>query len=296
MRVTFGMTYRNGIHDIDAAAAALRDAQRQVSTGKRVLLPSDDPSAAADIVGEYAEQRGIDSYARATDSVDARLRVVDSALTDMIKNLEAAQVKTAAAQVTNATPQQRDALALEIEGIRDALLTTANMSFRGTFVFSGTQSTTTPFPKTLGVVQPYQGNSTQQEIDVDSTKSVGVTFDGGAVFGDVFDRFADLINAVKAGNIDGAGFNMRDGMDALKAAYERVTTTQSKVGNHLSSIDEIGTRLATMKTASRNRRSSLEDANMAEAITNMKAADAAHNAAVGAVGATSRLSLMDYLR
>lgn len=296
MRVTFGMTYRNGIHDIEAAAEALQRAQRQVSSGKRVAVPSDDPSAAADIVGEYAEQRGIDSYARSTDSVEARLRVVDSALSDILTNLETAQVKAAAAQVTNATQQQRDSLALEIEGVRDAILTAANMSFRGTFVFAGTQSTTPPFPKSGGVVQAYQGNSSQQQIDVDATQSVGVTFDGGSIFGDLFDRFTDLAQAVRDGNIDGAGFNMQDGMEALKAAYERVTTTQSRVGNHLSSIDEVSARLATMKTASRLRRSALEDANMAEAISNMQAADTAHNAAVAAVGATSRLSLMDYLK
>ena len=296
MRVTFGMTYRNGLHDIEGAAEALQLAQRQMSSGKRVQVPSDDPSAAAEIVGEYAEQRTVDSYARASDSVDARLRVVDSALADVLTNLETAQVKAAAAQVTYATQQQRDALALELEGVRDAVLGVANMSFRGTFVFSGTQSMTAPFPKSAGVVQAYQGDSSQQQIDVNNSQAVGVTFDGGAVFGDLFDRFTDLIAAVKSGNIDGAGVNMQDGMDALKAAYERVTTAQSKVGNNLSSIDEVAGRLATMRTASRIRRSTLEDANMAEAISNMKAADTAHSAAIGAVGAASRLSLMDYLR
>jgi flagellar hook-associated protein 3 FlgL len=296
MRVTFGMSYRNGIHDIQQAAEALNEAQRRVSSGKRVRLPSDDPSAAAEVVGEASQQRGIDRYARATDSVDARLRVVDSALSDILKNLESAQVRTAAAQVSSATPQQRDALALEIEGLRDAILTAANMSFRGTYVFSGTQGTTTPFPKSGGVVQAYQGNSTQQEIDVDATKAIGVTFDGGAVFGDLFDRFTDLAQAVRDGNMSGAGFNMQNGMDALKAAYERVTTAQSKVGSHLSAIEEVGARLATMRASSKARRSTLEDANMAEAITNMQAADAAHNAALGAVGAISRLSLMDYIK
>ena len=202
-------------------------------------MPSDDPSAAAEIVGEYAEQRTIDSYARATDSVDARLRVVDSALADVLTNLETAQVKAAAAQVTYATQQQRDALALELEGIRDALLAGANMSVPGHVRVLGhpvDDRRRSRSPR--GVVQAYQGNSSQQEVDVNNSQAVGVTFDGGAVFGDLFDRFADLIAAVKSGNIDGAGVNMQDGMDALKAAFERVTTAQSKVGNDLSSIDE----------------------------------------------------------
>ena len=75
-----------------------------------------------------------------------------------------------------------------------------------------------------------------------------------------------------------------------------MTAAQSRVGGFLATIEDHRTQLSDSKRASDSRRSSLEDANLAEAITKMQQADAAHRAAVGAVGATSRLSLMDYLR
>jgi flagellar hook-associated protein 3 FlgL len=282
MRVTFNMSYRNGVLDIQRAAEALQAAQREVSSGRRVQVPSDDPSAAAEVVGERARMREVDSYQGATDSVEARLRVADSVLSDVIGNLT--------------TAQQREALALELEGIRDAILSSANASFRGTFLFSGTQTTVMPFPQAGGTVQAYQGNSQAQQIDVSQSKAMDVTFDGFAVFGDVFADFDQLIAAVRAGNISGAGVNVQQGLQRLTEAFERATAAQSRVGGFLATIETHRSQLSETKRASDTRRSTLEDANLAEAITRMQQADAAHRAAVGAVGATSRLSLMDYLR
>ena len=296
MRITFNMPYRNGLVDIQNASADLEAAQRQVSSGRRVQVPSDDPSAAAEIVGERAEMRALDTYEASTDSVEARLKVADTVLSDVISNIEMAQVKAASAQVSFTTAQQREAIALELEGIRDAILTSANSSFRGTFIFSGTQSTVTPFPRVGGVIQAYQGNSQNQQIDVSRSKTMDVTFDGAEVFGDIFTDLEQLIAAVRAGNISGGGVNIEQGMQRLNEGFDRLTAAQSRVGGFLATVEDHRTQLSAMKMASDSRRSSLEDADMADAILRMKQADAAHSAAVGAVGATSKLSLMDYLR
>ena len=70
MRVTFDMAFRNGLADIHRASETFLRAQREVSSGKRLHVPSDDPSAASQVIGEYAEQRTLDSYAKASDSVE----------------------------------------------------------------------------------------------------------------------------------------------------------------------------------------------------------------------------------
>jgi flagellar hook-associated protein 3 FlgL len=296
MRVTFNMMYRNGLRDIQNASSDLDTAQREVSSGRRVRVASDDPSAASQIVGEKTEMRALDTYKAATDSVDSRLKVTDSVLTDLISNIERAQVKGAAAQVSFATPQQLDALATELEGIRDAIVTGANSTFRGTFLFSGTQSTVAPYPVVGGVVQGYQGNSSSQQIDVSRSKSLDVTYDGSAVFGDLFSDLDQMIAAVRAGNTSGAGFNIQQGMQRLNDAFIRLTTAQTRVGGAMSTVEDHLSQLSEARRASDTRRSTLEDADMADAILRMKQADAAHTASLGAVGASSKLSLMDYVR
>jgi flagellar hook-associated protein 3 FlgL len=221
--------------------------------------------------------------------------VADSVLSDIITNLTTAQERTAAAQVSFATPAQREALAQELEQLRNALLSAANSSFRGTFLFSGTNSTVVPYAEVGGVVQPYQGNNLRQQLDVGESTTVDVTYDGSAIFGDLFSDLDQLIAAVRAGNMSGAGFNMQEGMKRLNEAFDRVTAAQSRVGNSLKAVEGQNTRLSDLKRAADNRRSTLEDADLVEAITKMQQADSAQKAAIAAVGSTSRLSLMDYL-
>lgn len=292
MRVTFNMAFRNGVYDINRAADAMARAQREVSSLKRVQRPSDDPSAASQVVAERTEQRQLDSFIDATASVDARLRVADSVLSDTLNLLTTAQTKTAAANNSYVTQQQRDALALEIEGIRDTLLSNVNTQVKGAYIFSGTDLTDQPYTKNgLGVVQAYAGNGSNQILDIDRNRAVAVTFDGDALVDTLFADLDALVTAIRSG--DGAG--MQAGMQQLQAAFERATAMQSRVGNDLSDLDEQQLRLDQMKRASETRRSGLEDANLAEAITNMSQAETAHSAALKAVAAANRPSLLDYL-
>lgn len=293
MRVTFGQVFRNGLADINRAASDLARWQRQVSSGRRVQVPSDDPAAASGVVGERNEMRVIDQFVKTVDTADSRLKVADSALTDIIKNLTSAQTTAGAGRNSYLTTQQRMSLGLQLRGIRDAVLSDVNSQYSNTFLFSGSALTQSPFTKNgAGVVQPYAGNSTISSVDIGQNQSVEITMDGGAVTGTLFADFDALITAVETGNMTG----IDTGMTALTAAFDRFTNAQSRVGNSLSYLTDQRARLGDSRLASDARRSTLEDANLAEAISGMQAADTAHRAALGAVSGAARLSLLDYLK
>lgn len=292
MRVTFNMAFRNGVHDINRAADAMARAQREVSSLKRVQRPSDDPAAASQAVNERTEMRQLDTFINATSSVDARLRVADSVLSDNLNLLTTAQTKTGAASNSFVTQAQRDALALEIEGIRDTLLSNVNTQVKGAYIFSGTSLTTVPYAKDgAGVVQAYAGNAIAQVLDIDRNRAVSVTFDGDAIVGTMFDDLEALIAAIRTNDAPG----IAQGMQRLQDAFARATAQQSRVGNDLGDLDEQQLRLDQMKRAAETRRSGLEDANLAEAISNMSQSETAHKAALSAVAAANRQSLLDYL-
>ena len=269
-----------------------------MSTGKRIEKPSDDPSATLGSIGEHAETAAIDQYARATDSVASRLSVVDTVLSDLILQIERAQVSAASARGSSKTQMQRDAAATDLEGIRDTLFGDLNTSFNGTFVFSGSASTTAPYTRVgSGPVSAYAGSTSEMVVDIDQQRAVKIAFNGQLVTQgtdpqDIFVEFDNLIAAVRAG--DNAGIDA--GMQALQRMFERVSTAQGRVGADLRTIDEQKLRLSELRRSSVKRLSSLEDTNMAEAITGMAQADAAYRAALGAVNSVTRMSLMDYLR
>ena len=298
MRVTFNAQNRNSTAGLEDSASRLIEFQRQVSTGKRIEKPSDDPSATLGSIGEHAETAAIDQYARATDSVASRLSVVDTVLSDLIMQMERAQVSAASARGSSKTQIQRDAAATDLEGIRDTVFGDLNTSFNGTFVFSGSASTVAPYTRVgSGPISAYAGSTSEMVVDIYQQRAVKIAFNGqlvtqGTEPQDIFAEFDDLIAAVRAG--DNAGIDA--GMQALQRMFERVSTAQGRVGADLRTIDEQKLRLSELRRSSVKRLSSLEDTNMAEAITGMAQADAAYRAALGAVNSVTRMSLMDYLR
>ena len=298
MRVTFNAQNRNSTAGLEGSATRLLEFQRQVSTGKRIEKPSDDPSATLGSIGEHAETAAIDQYSRATDSVASRLSVIDTVLSDLVNQIERAQVQAASARGSGKTQLQRDAAATDLEGIRDTIFSDMNTAFNGTYVFSGSASTVAPYTRVgNGPVSAYAGSTSEMVVDIDQQRAVKIAFNGqlitqGTDPQDIFVEFDNLIAAVRAGN--DAGIDA--GMSALDRMFERVSTSQGRVGADLRTIDEQKVRLSELKRASTKRLSALEDTNMAEAITGMAQADAAYKAALGAVSSVSRMSLMDYLR
>jgi flagellar hook-associated protein 3 FlgL len=297
MRATFNAQFRDGQAGIEGAVERLMDAQRQVSTGKRLNKVSDDPAAASASVAERNALGASAQYVRTTDNAGSRLTVIDTVLSDVINKLTEAQGVAISARGTTKPQVARDAAAEHLRGIRAALLDNLNTTFHGTYVFSGASATTQPFTETAGVVNAYAGSTTPQSIDIGDGRSVTTSFNGNTIAqgGDaqhLFDAMDDLIAAIEAGDEPATTV----GMDALKRAFDRATAAQSSLGNDMHEVDAQKLRLQQMKISGTERLSKLEEANMAEAISKMSQAETAYQAALGAVSTATRTSLLDYLR
>jgi flagellar hook-associated protein 3 FlgL len=298
MRVTFGSGNAIAMADLERAALELARAQREVSSGKRVNTPSDDPSSAAATVRERAEIGTLDQYTSTADSAQSRIRVVDTVLSDMISVLTSAQSAAAAARGSTQTAAQREATALSIEGLRDALLSDANATFGGTYLFGGTDSLSAPYTQAAnGAVSAYAGDHATLSVDIDRNRTVEVSYDGSTVLQgsepqDVFATLQGLIDAVRAN--DQAG--VQNGLDGLKRAFDHVVGVQSRVGADLNSLEAQADRLSDSRQATVERLSKDEDANMAQAITRMSQAETVYQAALGAIGTRNKQSLLDYMQ
>jgi flagellar hook-associated protein 3 FlgL len=297
MRVTFNTAFRDSTDAIARNANELAARQREVSTGRRIHSPSDDPSGTASAIGERAEMAVTDRYRQAADSVVSRLSVVDSALSELADQTTAAKVAAMSAQGSIVSPMQREAAASRLEGIRDAVLSAMNTQFRGTYLFAGNEATTRPYERIAGAITAYQGGDAPIMVDVDRQTAVAVGMAGDAIMqgSDSEDLFAvldGLIAAARSGDSDA----LQTGIDALGRATGRIASAQAHVGTDLADVDAHKQQLDTRRLGSVARLSSLEDANLAESISNMTKADTAYRAALGAVSATQQLSLLDYLK
>ncbi|MFN8057690.1 MAG: flagellar hook-associated protein FlgL [Vicinamibacterales bacterium] len=297
MRVTFNTGMASLLHEVNGVAERLKARQLEVATGKRVQVPSDDPAATVGIVSENATVQTLDRFARTADSAEARLRVTDSVLTNLVDELQSALTQAAAGRNSTLTQESRNATALAIAGLRDSILSTVNTQYQGGYLFSGGRSTTAPYTKTGSTVSGYQGDTTIVSVDISRSRSVAVTVNGDAVLrgtdaSDVFSVLTSLATAVQNGDSNA----IDQGIGALNRAFTRATEAQSRVGTDLAAIAEEQARLGETKRASNARRATLEDANLAEAISGMNAAQQSQQATLAVLGQTNRLSLLDYLR
>jgi len=298
MRVTNEAVIRHTTAAINRASERLLEFQRQVATGKRVERGSHDPGAAAAVTVERARLGANDAYAAAADSAHSRLRVADSVLSHLVESVTAAQVTVLAARGSAVTPAAREAKAAELQALRDGMLQDLNASFRGTYLFGGASATAAPYVKDgSGAISGYQGSANEVSVDIDGSLQVTVAFNGealarGAEADDLFTVMDRAIAAARAGDVDALTGAAAD----LQRAFERATLMQGRIGASLRFIDDDKDRLAETSRATLARISSLEDTNMAAAVSGMTQAETAYRAALGAAAQVQRVSLMDYLR
>lgn len=295
MRVTFH-SMDAGLEAINRAASQFQRAQGQVASGRRIVVASDDPAGIERVIRGKAEIGAIDAYTRTADSANARLSVMDTVLSDIVEKLTSATATVAGARGSAVPQSARDAAAAALGGIREGLVSDINTSFGGTALFGGSAGAVVPYAQVAGV-WTYQGNMDEVALDIGRNRTVAVSVAGqtvvqGADAEDVFTVLDNLVTAVQAG--DQAG--MADGMAALERAFARATRAQGLVGADLRSIEDEQASLSAFRLASKTRVAADEDTNVAEALTEMSQADTAYRAALGAVGAASKVSLIDYLR
>jgi flagellar hook-associated protein 3 FlgL len=296
MRVTFSAIQGN-LEAINQAAAQFADAQQQVGTGKRVHRPSDNPTDMQRAIQDRSEIATIDAYTRASDTAGSRLAMMDGVLSAMIDRLTDATATATSARGTTPDPLSRTAASAKLATLRDSLAGDLNTQFRGTYVFAGSEAQSVPYTKdaTTGVWS-YGGDASPVSAAVGRNRSVTMTLDGQAIAqgADAADLFTEL-DALVIGVRDGDEAAIGRGIAALTRTFDRTVQAQSRIGNDEASTSDGQAQLVSLRIAGVARLSKDQDANMAEAVTRMNQAQIAYQAAIGAVGKSSKLSLLDYL-
>jgi flagellar hook-associated protein 3 FlgL len=297
MRVTFNGSFTDGTTEVMRTAAAVAEAQRRVASGRRINTPSDDPTGTASVVVDRATMARMDAYTSTANVALSRLSVADVALADIVNQISAARVSALGARGTTQTATQRAAASQDLLAIRDALASDINTQFHGTYIFSGSAGTVAPYVVSAGSASAYQGNTSQTAVEIGPGRKVTLSFDGGAILqgGDsqhVLDLLTDLAASVQAGDNTAIG----QGIDALGRAFDRATTAQSLVGANLRLVDDSRAQTDAVKRAALTRVSSIEDADMTTALTDLSRSQAALQAALQSLATIGRLTLMDYLK
>jgi hypothetical protein len=186
MRVSTAHTYDLAIESLQKRQNELATSQGQLTTGKKVNVPSDDPIAAARAERALATIGRADANQRALDASRNVLQIAESSMADAVELIQQARESLVAAGNASYTDSERKSVAKKLTEIRSQLLTVANRADGGGgFVFGGQGSATPPFLDATGGVQFIgQGG----EAKAPAGESMNLTVDGETVW--LFEQLA----------------------------------------------------------------------------------------------------------
>lgn len=189
MRVSTSMIYDAGIAGMNNQTASLLRVQQQLSSGRRLLSPADDPVAAARALEISQSSETLTQLGKNQQAAQGSLAIEEASLSDAQDALQRARELAIQAGNTTLSSSARRASAMELRGIYDRLLGIANAKdSNGKYVFGGYMSDTQPFTGSLdqlvgaGGDITYSGDDGQRTLQVSSTRYIETSDSGKDVF------------------------------------------------------------------------------------------------------------------
>ncbi|WP_428945822.1 flagellar hook-associated protein FlgL [Pantoea sp. FN060301] len=183
MRLSTTMIYDQQMRGISNSQEGWLKVGEQLSSGKRVVNPSDDPVAAAQAVVLSQAQAETDQFKTARSFATTAVSQEETNLTQVVSVIQDAQTAIVAAANGTLSDDDRASYATQLTGLRDQLLNLANATDgNGRYMFAGYKSDTAPFVKDANGDVTYNGGDTSISQKVDANRTMVTSHTGKEVF------------------------------------------------------------------------------------------------------------------
>lgn len=291
----------NIVPDILAGANNLKQqlnqADLQLASGRSINSPSDDPSGTAALVLNHAAQSSTDTFQRNISSLQSTLQIADSALNSAVNVINQAISLGVESGNSTLSSGDRQAIAQELSGIQQQLLSIANTTSGGTFLFAGTLVETQPFA--LNPASPsgvtYSGNSSVTQVEIANGQTVTVNVPGDSLFlnpsGSLLGAINQLITAVQTNT------GIAAASDALGQASTVFDSQRTAYGTSLNQLQSTGTFLSGQQLQLSAQENKIDAADIGKVASNFSQAQVAYTALLEAEGKILNLpNLLSFLQ
>lgn len=263
MRISTAMMYQQNMRGVTTSQSEWLRYGEQMSTGKRVTKPSDDPIAASQAVVLSQAQAQNSQYALARTFATQKVSLEENVLGQVTTAIQSAQEKIVYANNGTLSDDDRASLATDLEGIRNQIMNLANSTDgNGRYIFAGYKTEAAPFSGTAGNVT-YKGGDTPVSQSVDAARTMTIGHTGTQIFNSITSNavpepgngtsetnlFNMLDSAVKTlrtptEGLDDAGkADLTAAIDktsrGLKNSLNNVLTVRAELGTQLSELDKL---------------------------------------------------------
>jgi flagellar hook-associated protein 3 FlgL len=300
MRVTQSMLNSNLLFNLDRSNRAMEKYQEQVSSGKKVNKPSDNPVTAVRGMYYRSSLNEIEQYQRNADEGLSWMTTTDEALGEVTSVLQ--RVRELTVQGLNGTNDQsaRNAIAEEIDQLRAHLGEISNSQIGGKYVFAGSDVKTPPFRENPAVPNSPKQFSTNNleslELQVGPNNNVQINVFGKNIFnndgnGGIFKVLSDIVADFKSTSEPAS-----DHLTKLDSQMDNVLGERSEIGARMNRMELSISRLDGLEVSTASLLSKEEDVDISRVIIDLKAQENVQRAALSVGARIIQPSLVDFLR
>jgi flagellar hook-associated protein 3 FlgL len=308
MRITTMHAYDRGVSTLQQRQQALSESQIQLTSGKRVLRASDDPSAASRAERALAAMSRAESRMRALEAGRDTMQLTETALGDAVELTQQVREKLVSAGNGSFTDPERKIVADALRDLRTQLLAVANRNDGGGRSLFGGQGNTGDALADAPTGVVYLG--TDGHLQAAAGEPMPLSTDGRAVWlqtvdpvvptttTSIFDALTTAINELSTTGRTSTQVaqTVSEGIARVDATMTTMSSWRSRAGEALNQADGISSRLGQAKLDAQTHRSDAEDLDMVAAISEFQSQQTGYSAALQTYSTVQRMTLLDYLR
>jgi flagellar hook-associated protein 3 FlgL len=300
-RITPLMTTAQVLSNINSLQDQMDTTEEQLSTGKTINQPSDNPYGASLAVQLNTDLSGLSDYNNNITDGTAWTSAATTALDNIQSMVQ--RVQSLVTEAANGTESATDlsSIGAEVSQLTESIKQAANTQYNGQYIFSGTATGTAPYSDATG--DAYQGNTgsimreigpnTQLQVNanISSLLGSGSSADDGKLL-DTLDQITSDLNGGTSADVADLSNNQ---LTNLSNNLNTLEGLQANVGAAQDRLSQASTTIQSLQTSDTAALSNDEDANVAATYTTYSNEQAAFTAALRAGASIVQSSLMDFL-
>jgi len=297
MRVTAKITADNALFNIQQSRAKLDKLNEQISSGRNVNRPSDDPIATRQLLDIDAKIKQGQQYKSNISKATLWQKMTDTAINGMSDVLKQSRklVSTIASGTTD--PLIRQNAVEQLKALKQQMVDMGNTQIGSQYIFGGFETRNPPFSRADNL---YHGSpdSMAVEINQGTTMPINVRGDnillGNGTYGSVniLNEFDNLITSITANNVPA----IQTAAAKMDLGAEQIYTASGEVQGRMIRLDSMSKLLDNQDNALQSVLSNIQTVDMVKAATELQQQTTAFEAALSATAKVSSLSLLDYLK
>jgi flagellar hook-associated protein 3 FlgL len=291
----------NLVGSLDSVTANEQTLSNELSSGSSVTSLSNNPGAAADNVVLSAQIAQDDTFTQTAGTTEGRLQVADTALGSVVTQLTSAI--SLATEANNGTLNSSNLVGIsnQLSGIRAEVLSLANTSYLGSYLFAGSQGATTPFTldsSTSPAVTTYNGDTKTTSLETPNGQSIQLNVPGGQIFTsgvtatDVFATLNALVSDFSTGTPSATA--LADTV-SLSTALSHVSDQRVILDNSITALKGASTYTQNEGAQLVAAQTTLLQADIARVSTQLSAAETQQTALYDVIATLEKGSLFDYV-